>query len=226
MAKFCSHRTFIDVEGTEDKTRRSKSCPTCTHVDRRADWKSHFQASKLLERSEKVEDPAQPMLEFLEPGSSIGSHGHPHICRRPCILFARGTCKQGSDCKFCHSLHVGRPASLDAQQRALIASWSLAKLLDAVLPYLKKATAVALHPGSAHLLELVQRELDLRKTTITTRMALAGFGPVPHRLRNVFRRMSLSALVSVVCSKSAPSPFSTILKRALNKLRREVGEGQ
>ena len=27
------------------------------------------QASKLLERSEKVEDPAQPMLEFLEPGS-------------------------------------------------------------------------------------------------------------------------------------------------------------
>ena len=181
MAKFCSHRTFIDVEGTEDKTRRSKSCPTCTHVDRRADWKSHFQvrratldlklmrtawiwgewdtqkcsyfllaalgptwpfskhvkpqtrrvlwgssvwthellwevhpplpglglpgrsmighgtlrrqvqwhflvllhlrtwgpdlgclsnqASKLLERSEKVEDPAQPMLEFLEPGS-------------------------------------------------------------------------------------------------------------------------------------------------------------
>ena len=49
-------------------------------------------------------------------------------------------------------------------------------LEDAVLPYLKKATAVALHPGSAHLLELVQRELDLRKTTITTRMALAGEG--------------------------------------------------
>ena len=45
-----------------------------------------------------------------------------------------------------------------------------------MLPYLKKATAVALHPGSAHLLELVQRELDLRKTTITTRMALAGEG--------------------------------------------------
>ncbi|CAK9003356.1 unnamed protein product [Durusdinium trenchii] len=188
--------------------------------------------------SSRLEEP----LSGIEVAGAFGEGGGPRaadagvsgarlIDRQPwtpshLILFARGTCKQGSDCKFCHSLHVGRPASLDAQQRALIASWSLAKLLDAVLPHLKKATGVALHPGSAHLLELVQRELDLRKTTITTRMALAGFGPVPHRLRNVFRRMSLSALVSVVCSKSAPSPFSTILKRALNKLRREVGEGQ
>ncbi|CAK9003358.1 unnamed protein product [Durusdinium trenchii] len=138
--------------------------------------------------SSRLEEP----LSGIEVAGAFGEGGGPRaadagvsgarlIDRQPwtpshLILFARGTCKQGSDCKFCHSLHVGRPASLDAQQRALIASWSLAKLLDAVLPHLKKATGVALHPGSAHLLELVQRELDLRKTTITTRMALAGEG--------------------------------------------------
>ena len=33
---------------------------------------------------------------------------------------------------------------------------------DVVLLFLKKATEMALYPASAHLLELVQRDLDLR----------------------------------------------------------------
>ena len=36
---------------------------------------------------------------------SLGSYGHPNICRRPCILMMRGTCQKGADCGFCHLAH-------------------------------------------------------------------------------------------------------------------------
>ena len=39
---------------------------------------------------------------------SAGSYGHPNICRRPCILFTRGTCQAGADCNFCHVNHDTR----------------------------------------------------------------------------------------------------------------------
>ena len=36
---------------------------------------------------------------------SLGSYGHPNICRRPCILLMRGACQKGADCGFCHLAH-------------------------------------------------------------------------------------------------------------------------
>ncbi|CAK9078356.1 unnamed protein product [Durusdinium trenchii] len=148
MAKFCSRRTFIDVdEGTANQFRRSKSCPEFGIRDRATPEEPLSGIEVAGAFCSKVDDPTQPMLEFLEPGSTIGSHGHPHICRRPCILFARGfglstlpftTCGQSSQPRRAAAGH-GRKMVLGAvaRRRAGFAPSS--------------AVAVALQTGSAHL---------------------------------------------------------------------------
>ena len=45
---------------------------------------------------------------------SLGSYGHPNICRRPCILLVKGTCQKGSACGFCHLEHDAQRNSSEA----------------------------------------------------------------------------------------------------------------
>ena len=51
-------------------------------------------------------DPLKEVACTHQEIPSLGSYGHPSICRRPCILFIRGTCKKAADCGFCHLRHV------------------------------------------------------------------------------------------------------------------------
>ena len=51
-------------------------------------------------------DPLREVACSHQEIPSLGSYGHPSICRRPCILFIRGTCKKAADCGFCHLHHV------------------------------------------------------------------------------------------------------------------------
>ena len=37
-----------------------------------------------------------------------GSVGHPELCRRPCIYFAAGQCRNSADCNFCSSSRSSR----------------------------------------------------------------------------------------------------------------------
>ena len=37
-----------------------------------------------------------------------GSVGHPELCRRPCIYFAAGQCRNSADCNFCRSARRAR----------------------------------------------------------------------------------------------------------------------
>eukprot|EP00913_Durusdinium_trenchii_P011014 g10338.t1 len=46
-----------------------------------------------------------------------GSQGHPELCHRPCLFFARGSCQSGAECRYCHLDHSDRPAGLDKSQR-------------------------------------------------------------------------------------------------------------
>ena len=40
---------------------------------------------------------------WIQPfrGWATGSVGHPELCRRPCIYFAAGQCRNSADCNFC-----------------------------------------------------------------------------------------------------------------------------
>eukprot|EP00435_Cladocopium_sp_Y103_P050476 s934_g15.t1 len=70
-----------------------------------------LQVSKLQERSQLLSTSGGPTgpneidAPRVQEIPSLGSYGHPNICRRPCILLVKGTCHKGSACGFCHFEH-------------------------------------------------------------------------------------------------------------------------
>lgn len=70
-----------------------------------------------------AEDSQTPAAEAAEAapqqaqGSSFGSLGHPLLCRRPCIRFAKGRCDMGDACCYCHHSVHARFTHLDRRQR-------------------------------------------------------------------------------------------------------------
>ena len=73
---------------------RPKSCNF--EREREREFKMGHACSGLGVKCDFTSDQAIP---------SLGSYGHPNICRRPCILMMRGTCQKGADCGFCHLAH-------------------------------------------------------------------------------------------------------------------------
>ena len=71
---------------------RPKSC----NFEREREFKMGHACSGLGVKSDFTSGQAIP---------SLGSYGHPNICRRPCILLMRGACQKGADCGFCHLAH-------------------------------------------------------------------------------------------------------------------------
>ena len=43
--------------------------------------------------------------EVAEYFGNLGSLGHPALCRRPCVRLAKGVCKTGDACGYCHYGH-------------------------------------------------------------------------------------------------------------------------
>ena len=84
--------------------------------------------AKVLDESAELEpettaDSQTPAAEAAEAapqhsqGSSFGSLGHPFLCRRPCIRFAKGNCDVGDACGYCHHSVHARYTHLDRRQR-------------------------------------------------------------------------------------------------------------
>eukprot|EP00930_Biecheleria_cincta_P090867 TRINITY_DN8034_c1_g1_i1.p1 TRINITY_DN8034_c1_g1~~TRINITY_DN8034_c1_g1_i1.p1 ORF type:complete len:290 (-),score=48.93 TRINITY_DN8034_c1_g1_i1:31-900(-) len=78
---------------------------------------------------------------------NVGSCGHPEMCRRRCLFFQEGGCRDGSSCNHCH-FHHRRPAQLDKRTRKLLsemeADTCLRTLLEAMrdrVPSLRFAAA-------------------------------------------------------------------------------------
>ena len=67
----------------------------------------------MLEAEELQED------EALQP-LTLGSRGHPVLCRRACVWFAKGECSLGATCPYCHLHHEHVVVSLDKRQRRLL----------------------------------------------------------------------------------------------------------
>ncbi|CAK9100519.1 unnamed protein product, partial [Durusdinium trenchii] len=218
MAKLLYRLSFIDVESTSMVPMpRVQSCPNLVHRCDWPDWQRQIQVRTLCERSEHIGDETQATLKFPQPGASQGSHGHPDLCRRPCILFLHGNCQEGADCGFCHASHHRRVATFNRHQRKVLTSWSHVKLLEAVRPYVQDKVEAINHPGASVLLELIDRELAIRD-----RDDSASVGGVPREIRHTIAGMSLSGLVGLVCSKSVTSPFSQLLRKAMIDLRQQV----
>lgn len=99
----------------------------------------------------------------------------------------------------------------------MIASWSKARLLEVVHPFLEKAVEAVNHPSAAVLLELIDREL-----AISAHRHPGTREAPPRKIANTLGRMPLAALVNLLCSKLT-GHFPMLLKKVLTDLRREVG---
>jgi hypothetical protein len=87
----------------------------------------------------KVHGDAHQAQAQAEGPCNPGSRGHPELCRRPCLYFAKGHCVNGSDCSFCHLAHPrNRQCHLDKRHRAMLRQFGPEELLQVLGPVLRE----------------------------------------------------------------------------------------
>eukprot|EP00438_Fugacium_kawagutii_P034708 Skav216622 [mRNA] locus=scaffold3008:190580:191773:- [translate_table: standard] len=132
--------TFIDEGSHGGFLARSKSLP---ELGGRRDFEAEvstyvaelqnrriltFGAQQIRQpQAEQAEPPVQEPPEVLSDAQtagvqvphlpSPGSRGHPILCRRPCVYFAKGTCEMGDECDYCHFAGHTRWVHPDKRQR-------------------------------------------------------------------------------------------------------------
>ena len=74
--------------------------------------------------------------------SNTGSRGHPELCSRPCVLMAKGVCRNGTACGFCHERHE-TSAKLDKRQRLVVKNMSALDREELLLPHIYRRLADA-----------------------------------------------------------------------------------
>jgi len=231
MACFRYHMTFIDeVAEPAVQVIRAKSCPpmpktlpmpkdaTKLHAMREQKQRA-LQVSKLQERSQLVSTGQAAPHEIgglvRQAIPSLGSYGHPNICRRPCILMVKGTCQKGSDCGFCHQDHELRPPSFDKQQREFLKRLPAVTFMELILPYVREKVEASELPGAHQVLQLLKSEIIVRAVQAPVGNRVQR---TPRRIRFVLERMSLSNLVSVICL-TLPGVFPKLMANELKDLR-------
>eukprot|EP00930_Biecheleria_cincta_P042585 TRINITY_DN292_c0_g1_i10.p1 TRINITY_DN292_c0_g1~~TRINITY_DN292_c0_g1_i10.p1 ORF type:complete len:316 (-),score=54.46 TRINITY_DN292_c0_g1_i10:397-1272(-) len=155
----------------------------------------------------------------VEKLPSRGSMGHPEVCRRPCIYFARGECQNGSDCGYCHMDHDGRSAHLDKRNRDLLKKLSSADVLPLVL---KLARSRALDIG---ILSEAAEVLRVLENWSLTKLSATFQTPEMRRLDCALKTLPFSGLITIVLKKHQPAKsqvddaFADQLQEALAKIR-------
>lgn len=219
--------TFIDVE-MEDQggaEKRSKSCPPVPGVmpESRDFWENeagcHVHVKDLANRAEEL------MLEMKPPKStsspeieetllpSLGSYGHPELCRRPCLFWVqKKECAKGASCPFCHEDHE-KLVSLDKAQRNIMARLTDSEKIFLLLPFLRTKVQQGWHEAK-DVLELLQG------SDATTEVHFDAFPRKSiNSLVKVMERMSLMGLLGVLSKYISEEPLAEQLDQAINQLR-------
>lgn len=138
---------------------------------------------------------------------SVGSLGHPNMCRRPCVYVSthRANCPKGSNCTYCHLRHPQRRTTFDKRQREFLRNLSDAEMLSVLLPFLK-SKAMKMPQSAWKVVRLLEEKLQL-----------AGGPQAPDTLPNlvsVLEHMNFSWLVTL-----APCKDDEDLVLAMDELR-------
>ncbi|CAE7608156.1 unnamed protein product [Symbiodinium natans] len=150
---------------------------------------------------------------------NIGSIAHPQVCRRPCMFFLAGQCRNGVDCGFCHLPHNYRPIVPDQFQRSCMRKASLAELTVVVLEHLEVKLAAS---GYIRLGTLLLEVLRGSVVNYRTRVLRAN---ETECLKMLFRRMTIGGLVQVILNKAPEGAFAERLEQELLHLRMRVTYG-
>ncbi|CAJ1398987.1 unnamed protein product [Effrenium voratum] len=136
---------------------------------------------------------------------SVGSLGHPELCRKPCILLAHGKCTEGSKCKFCHHAHR-TGVKFNKAQREILRSLGEAEALKLLLPYLRvRAKKLPEAQAEPVIQALEQRLQELPEGT-----------PVPAnraaQLSKTLTQMSFRRLILLCRSQEISRAFAELLQ--------------
>eukprot|EP00913_Durusdinium_trenchii_P009176 g8625.t1 len=144
---------------------------------------------------------------------SYGSFGHPELCHRPCVHLAKGQCKDGADCGYCHLEH-GRPVHPDRKQRQHFKSLSYPALLATLMPFIRNRwNALNQDLACSRLMDFLERELLLRPAEAVR---------LPDRaLTQLLSRMSLAGLVGLLSVRSPPGVMG-LMRGCMEDVRMEV----
>eukprot|EP00930_Biecheleria_cincta_P084480 TRINITY_DN73942_c0_g1_i1.p1 TRINITY_DN73942_c0_g1~~TRINITY_DN73942_c0_g1_i1.p1 ORF type:complete len:446 (+),score=68.00 TRINITY_DN73942_c0_g1_i1:23-1339(+) len=160
---------------------------------------SRFPTSSSLPAMEEDAEPGNPASPHRSP-PSLGSFGHPDLCRRECIHFARNQCTSDANCNFCHLDH-SQTTRLDKKQRNVLKGLPPCVIVPFVAKLIRKR---AKDRGVAA--KVMQVVLILEKWATLIDATQGDYkAPSEHHvdkdtrdLHNVCKRLSISALVSIV----------------------------
>mmetsp|Transcript_20142 Transcript_20142/g.51457 ORF Transcript_20142/g.51457 Transcript_20142/m.51457 type:complete len:532 (-) Transcript_20142:77-1672(-) len=143
-----------------------------------------------------------------------GSVGHPELCKRPCIHFARGDCSAGANCIFCHLPHSGRSPHLDKRHRDLLQKLPFCDRVALALPTIRRQVArLGITPEAKQLLEALGSFACSAKP--------ARQNPATASLSSALGALSLRSLMTAVC-KAADTPDwlkLDVLEEQLERIR-------
>ncbi|CAE6958165.1 unnamed protein product, partial [Symbiodinium sp. KB8] len=141
-------------------------------------WDPRYEVSDYL-KERTVQGTLSPAVEEAD---NPGSLGHPQLCRRRCIYFAKGHCQHGSSCGFCHLEHTRQPAQLDKKQRTIFDKLTEGQKLEILLPHLRtKATEEQLQHKADSVVEIMERRMHEVRTEGLWFAGFGGWGLGSHR---------------------------------------------
>ncbi|CAJ1393747.1 unnamed protein product [Effrenium voratum] len=224
--------TFIDEVPEAANFRRASSCEPSrvrsteeellsAEVEGLADRAAHLtRLTRLPPAAAPVPVPSLPTA--VETGAisatSPGSRGHPELCRRPCLHFARGECPRGADCVYCHLPHPQRAVSLDKRMREWVTTLAPCNLLALVLPRLR-ACVDAMPVDFTERAGLCARAFLLALEQETARLGPPTLVPESQKILKRLNLMTLAMLMGLIVRCPAPS-VALLAKEALEDLRR------
>lgn len=167
MANFRYLYTFIDEQSHGEFLARSKSWPQLGYsrsMEEEAEvsaYVAELQNRCILTFGPQTLHPQVPQPEPPEPPEVLsdaqndvvgvqvpvnpGSRGHPVLCRRPCVRFAKGTCEMGDACGYCHLPGHTRSAHPDKRQRDQLQKMATWLAAIAVSPRLVEVLYIYMH---------------------------------------------------------------------------------
>ncbi|CAE7802649.1 unnamed protein product [Symbiodinium sp. CCMP2592] len=158
----------------------------------------------VASESSDEEKPDQKEDDAVGVRLNRGSLGHPGLCRRPCVHFAKaGSCLQGTACTFCHLSHT-RERKLDKWHRGFLRQLDKADYLRLLQQVIWKKSESLGFPRKQELIDVLEHEIkvvEMDQASRVRRATRAERSTVVRRLSC----MSLGALVSIAARECQPA---------------------
>jgi len=165
--------------------------------------------SKALE--DAVPEPCVPAHKSELEIEIPGNWGHPELCGRPCIFFARGECTNGDSCRFCHLPHRKLP-HFDKRGRALWKAMTPEQRGSLIAPLvMRKAAALQLEEQASELLKDVVHTNALGFTIVADKR-LSG-------MKQSMENMSMRQLLSMALNGDGDAEGSQFARGHIDQMR-------